>query len=153
MKLLITPMLVLLAACASSGARSSATPVDDSVHAAVMRIIASDNARDLDAAIDCYAPDAEWMPPLENPVVGHAALRARYSSMFAAFRPEITCTIDETWSLGEDAVVRGRTGGRLVAIEDGSVRKIDDKFLMILHREQDGAWRIQRLMWNANRHD
>src|SRR6185436_2518230 len=141
-------LLAWFAGCAS-------VPSDDSagVHEAVRRIIAADNARDLDAAVACYTADAEWLPPQEPPVVGRDALRARYASMFAAFQPEITCTIDETWALGDNAAVRGRTGGRLVAREGGTVRALDDKFLMILQRDPDGVWRILRLMWSPNQHD
>lgn len=153
MNLLTLAVSVALAACASDGRESTVNAPDAEVRAAVQRIIAADNARDLEAAVDCYSTDAEWMPPLEAAVVGREALRARYASMFKAFQPEITCTVEETWRLCGTAVARGRTAGRLVSIPGGDVRTLDDKFLMILRLEPDGIWRIQRLMWNANRHD
>jgi hypothetical protein len=48
---------------------------------------------------------------------------------------------------------RLRAGGRLVARDGGTVRPLDDKFLMVLGRDAEGEWRILRLMWSANRHD
>lgn len=140
-------LFVGLASCATTAEH------EDSILDAVHRIIAADNARDLDAAVACYTPDAQWLPPQEPPIVGREALRARYAPMFASFQPAMKLTIDETWELGDTAVVRGSTSGELRSLSGGAPRVVDDKYIMVLRRDADGVWRILRLMWSPNRHD
>lgn len=140
-------LFACVAACRSVGTESAG-----GIRETVEGVIAADNARDLDAVMSCYAPDAEWLPPDEAAVVGHEALRARYAALFAAFQPKIALTIEEAWLLGDVAVVRGRARGRLVPNDGGDARMLDDKYLMLLRRDADDKWRIIRLMWNANSH-
>jgi ketosteroid isomerase-like protein len=52
--------------------------------------------------------------------------------------------------MGGVAVDRGRTLGPLVSRTGGATRELDDKYVMMLRLEQDGTWRIARLMWNTN---
>ncbi len=144
-------LTLVLGACSST---PSSQPVDPAevaaVRATVARIIAADNARDLDAAVGCYTEDAQWLPPGAQPIIGRGALRESYAAMFAAWSPDITLVSDETWVLGDLAVDRGRTLGHLVSRKSAATRELDDKYVMMLRREQDGMWRISRLMWNAN---
>jgi uncharacterized protein (TIGR02246 family) len=145
-------------AMAAAGCRSASVPppisVDPTAVAAVrnvvLRIIAADNAGDLETAVACYTDDGQWLPPGAQPVVGRAALRESYKAMFAAWSPKIRVISDETWVLGNIAIDRGHTTGQLVSRTGGAPRTLDDKYIMILRRGEDGVWRIARLMWNSN---
>ena len=46
----------------------------------VRAIIAADNARDLDAALGCYADDAVWIPPSMSRAIFHTPLEAKIES-------------------------------------------------------------------------
>jgi uncharacterized protein (TIGR02246 family) len=141
-------LTLLLAACKSTSTTTVGGRVAE-VRATVQRIIAADNARDLEAAVACYTEDAQWLPPDTEPIVGRAELRISYTSMFEAWAPSMTAASEETWILDDVAVDRGRTSGLLVSRSGGVTRKVDDKYMMVLRRE-DGVWRIARLMWNPN---
>lgn len=112
-------------------------------------IIAADNARDLERVIDYYTVNAVLMPPGEAAVVGRDRIRPRYAELFARFDPEIETYVDEVCADGLLGYVRGRTDGRLVPRQDGEPRSIHDAYLMLLRREEDGAWRISHLVWHS----
>ena len=118
------------------------------VRAVADGIIAADNAGDIGRVMDAYAADAWLMPPNAAPVKGQAAIRPRYETLFAGFRPAIEGRIDEACVSGATAFVRGHNGGRMVPLRDGSPRALDDVYLMLLRREADGAWRISHLAWH-----
>jgi ketosteroid isomerase-like protein len=119
--------------------------------AAVKRIVAADNAGDLDMLLDCYTEDAILMPPNEGVVQGREAIKPRYQHLFADFKLEIAGTSVESWSCGDRYVDRGITRGRLVPRNGQPPKELDDKYVMILRRDGDGAWRVERLMWSSNR--
>jgi uncharacterized protein (TIGR02246 family) len=138
---------LLLCACKSTAPSADNDEIRD-VRAVVQRIIAADNARDLDAALNCYTPDAQWHPPGVDPVAGRAQIRTLYAGMFESWTPEMTVVSENTWVLDDVAVDRGRTSGRLVSRDGRPEHKVDDKYIMMLRRE-GGAWRITFLAWRA----
>jgi uncharacterized protein (TIGR02246 family) len=151
----LKPFVLAMVAALTACRTDSTGGVDDpaaiaEVRATVRRIIAADNARDLEGAVGCYTEDAQWLPPGSQPIFGRAALRESYSTMFSSWEPSITVISDETWVLGDLAVDRGRTLGHLVSRKGGATRTLDDKYAMWLRRGSDGQWRIACLMWNAN---
>ena len=125
------------------------TSTADSVRAVANGIIAADNARDVERVMSFYAADAVLMPPNANPVTGHAAIRPRYETLFAAMSPAIVSTLDEVRVAGEWAFVRGKnTGVMRPRSGGGEARALDDVFVMLLQRGADGRWKIARLIWH-----
>jgi uncharacterized protein (TIGR02246 family) len=121
------------------------------VRAVADEIIAADNVRDLNAVLRLYEVDAVLLPPNEPAVVGRDAIRPRYEALFQSMTPAIVSKIDEVQVAGDWAFVRGNNAGEMrPLIGHSSPPKLDDVFLMILHRGQDGRWRIARLMWHAS---
>lgn len=112
-------------------------------------IIAADNARDIDAVLASYAPDAVLHPPGEAPVRGRAAIRPRYEALFAGFDPAIVARVDEISVCGDLAVVAGHNGGALRARDGAESRRLSDAYVMVLERTAEG-WRIARLMWHPD---
>lgn len=56
----------------------------EALHAAI-------NARDLDATVGCYAPDARFVDSLEGGVLeGHEAIRAHFVHLFETIRVELS---------------------------------------------------------------
>ncbi len=112
-------------------------------------IIAADNTGDAAAVIRFYADDAVLLPPNGAPVVGKDAIRARYEEGFRHFRFAISSASEETHVFGDWAFDRGITEGKTIPKTSESPKQIHDKYVMILHREPSGAWKIARLIWNA----
>jgi uncharacterized protein (TIGR02246 family) len=112
-------------------------------------IIAADNTGDAAAVIRFYADDAVLLPPNGAPVVGKDAIRARYEEGFRHFRFMISSTSEEIHVFGDWAFDRGITEGKTIPKTSEPPKQIHDKYVMILHREPSGAWKIARLIWNA----
>jgi len=118
------------------------------IRAVATGIIAADNERAIERVLAFYTPDAIWMPPEQDAVVGREKIRARYEALFAAFTPEISPTVEQACVAEGLGFVRGHNGGRVVDRATGAARDLDDAYLMLLRREGDGAWRISHLMWH-----
>ncbi len=119
------------------------------IRAVTSGIIAADNTGDAVAVMRFYADDAILLPPNGAPVTGKDAIRTRYQEGFRHFRFAIFSASEETHVFGDWAFDRGTTEGKTIPKADEPSRQIHDKYLMILHREPGGAWKIARLMWNA----
>jgi uncharacterized protein (TIGR02246 family) len=133
-----------------SGLGSASSNAEDDVRAVADKIIAADNARDLNAVLQLYEADAVLLPPNEQPVVGRDAIRPRYEALFRSMAPAIVGKLDEVHVAGEWAFIRGSNSGEMQPLGGQSPpRKLNDVFLMIVRREPDGQWRIARLMWHA----
>ena len=118
------------------------------IRAVASGIVAADNERAIDRALAYYTADAIWMPPEQDAVAGREKIRVRYEALFAAFKPEITLTIEQACVAGDLGFVRGNNGGRVVDRKSGAARDLDDAYLMLLRQDLDGAWRISHLMWH-----
>jgi uncharacterized protein (TIGR02246 family) len=112
------------------------------------RLMAADNASDVDQIMSFYADDAMTMPPNDHIVIGKAAIAARYKAGFAKFKMEVSLTSDELEICGDWAFNRGKTNGRLIWHDGGNPTPLNDKYLMILRRQADKSWKIARLMWS-----
>lgn len=142
-------VLIPTLACAHGARRGMEGDSVRAVRAVVAAIIAADNARDLDAVLALYTPDAVLMPPGEDPVVGRAAIRPRYETLFRTMIPAIRSELTEVQVAGGWAFVRGRNTGELRPIDSAATpRRLNDHFLMVLSRDSSDQWRIARLIWH-----
>ena len=123
--------------CATSSQR-------ETVQSRLESLMAADNARNVDAAVDSYTEDVVWIPPSGEPVKGRTAIRDRYRTLFAGSQPKLRFIIEEVKSDGRLAYARGETDGTLTS--SGGTVAVHDKFLALL-RFENGAWRISHLMW------
>jgi uncharacterized protein (TIGR02246 family) len=122
---------------------------EDAVRAIVSAIIEADSQGDLEKVVRLYATDAVLMPPGGEPIEGLAAIRAHYGSLFSRFSLRASFDSRETIVAGEWAFDRGTTEVASTSKETGETVEAHDKYLMVLHHEEDG-WRIARLIWNRN---
>jgi uncharacterized protein (TIGR02246 family) len=140
---------VLLAYFVSSGLPKSQNDADEKAILKLLdRLMAADNAGDVDQIISFYADDAITMPPNDNIVIGKAAIAARYKAGFAKFKMEVSLSSDELEVCGDWAFNRGKTSGRLIWHDGSKPTSLNDKYLMILRRQADKSWKIARLMWS-----
>jgi uncharacterized protein (TIGR02246 family) len=151
-KALLLASLLILCGRTAVGARAGQAdqPADlAAIRAVTSGIIAADNKGDAAAVIQFYADDAILLPPNGAPVAGKDAIRSRYEEGFRHFRFAISSSSEETHVFGDWAFDRGTTTGKTIPKTDESSRQIHDKYVMILHRESNGAWKIARLIWNT----
>jgi len=145
------PLLLLFVCGVPAGAQEVCEPSAGQVRevrAVATGIVDADNDQDLARVLDHYAEDAVLMPPGEAPVMGKEEIRPRYETLFSSFAPRIENHVEEACVSGPLAFVRGRTGGTLLPKGPGEPRTLDDAYLMLLRRGEDGAWRISHLMWH-----
>lgn len=124
--------------------RAEAERVERVVH----RLVRANNRGDVDAAIACYADDANWYPPGEPPIDSVEFVRDHYAELFETFEYDLDVGITRLSLVGDTAYVRGIMWGdmdsRVEGVEDREVR---DNYEMILEKEGDDEWRIVRLQW------
>jgi len=87
------------------------------------------------------------MPPGKDEIRGVQNIRRNYENIFATSVLNLTPEEEEITLDRHFAVYKGRTKGQIVIKSDSSTRTINDKFVMILKKE-NGAWRISTLIWN-----
>ncbi len=96
-------------------------PSAAAIRAAIQRLIAADNARDLPQVISMYTQDVVFLPPTGEEVTGRQAVEARYQRLFATQAPRIRMEIAETRLSDDWAFVRGVTQGTLTSVSSGEV--------------------------------
>jgi len=120
----------------------------EAIRSLLASVVAANNAGDLEAISALYADDSIVIPPGEAPVEGRTAILVRYAKVFAENTIDLVLTSEETVVAGQWAFARGRKGGTTTPKAGGKPRLIDDKYVLILRRGEDGAWKIFRLIWN-----
>ncbi|HET9994808.1 MAG TPA: SgcJ/EcaC family oxidoreductase [Candidatus Acidoferrum sp.] len=146
---------LVVSICVAAGVRPAHDPQGDqpadlaAIRQVTSGIIAADNTGDAAAVVRFYGDDALLLPPNDAAVTGRDAIRARYEEGFRHFRFAISSFSEETRVFGDWAFDRGTTAGKTLPKGNEASRQIHDKYLMILHREPTGAWKIARLMWNG----
>lgn len=135
---------------AASAALAPAFAADrnvEAIRAAGKAIIAADNASDIDALAALYTEDAAWFPPSGEPVIGRAAIIARYRQIFSEFRVELEIQSTRIEVSKNRAVDQGITRGRRISKRNGDSAAIHDQYLMTWQRGRDRRWRASLLAW------
>ena len=107
-------LALVLAGCAEKAPPSAAPEqVDDAVLTAFLEgPVAAWNARDLSAAVACFAPDAQWIHLRDGAVVvsGNAQLTVWLDAIFAR-SPELDVSVQDAVRVGKYIVTREKTTG------------------------------------------
>ena len=102
------------------------------------------NAKDVDALVELYTTEARLMPPNDEAMSGHDAVRSMFGGMIdAGLSGELTTV---------EAMVSGDIGYNLGVYELQSGDEVVDtgKFMETWRRDEDGQWRIANDIWNSN---
>src|SRR5262245_40585522 len=117
------------------------------VHSVLERLIAADNAADLEGVLACYDPDVTLLPPRGESIRGRAAAEAHYRALFARERLALEIGFGETMVSVDNATVLGTVKGQRTPIAGGASVPVDDLFTAILVRGTDREWRVLQLAW------
>jgi uncharacterized protein (TIGR02246 family) len=109
-------------------------------------------AGDAAAVADFYTEDAMLLPQNSPPVVGKAAIRSGYQTVFDQYNVRGSSEIAELETGGDWGFMRGtykitvtpKGGGEPVEEDSGN-------WLWIVKRQADGAWKIHRAVGASDR--
>jgi uncharacterized protein (TIGR02246 family) len=103
------------------------------------------NARSADQAVALYTDDAVMMPPYNQSVVGKAQLRKVYEAGSKMRALNLKFTVDEIVQISPEwAFVRTESSGSSKVLSTGATNVEANQELFILHKSDDGAWKIAR---------
>jgi uncharacterized protein (TIGR02246 family) len=145
--------MLSLAACApSEPVVEQPTTADDKAAIEQLRAdyVEAYNAADVDALVDLFTADAVNMAPNEPSTGGAAGLRNMFETQFEQVTAEVSVNIGETQIAGDWAYSRGSYKLTVTPKEEGEPVEDNGKWLNILQRQADGAWKIHRNIWNSN---
>ena len=117
------------------------------VRIVVSGILDADNHADIERVLSFYHDEAVLMPPGRDEIRGIANIRRNYEGIFASSVLNLAPEEEEITITDGFAVYKGRTKGQAVIKSDSTTRVINDKFLMILKKD-NGSWKITTLIWN-----
>jgi uncharacterized protein (TIGR02246 family) len=139
--LLLCSAILPMTAC---GSRSTAlTDADrEAIRTATASYVKADDARDADAMLAVIAEGIVYMPPGSQPLVGRESIRAFFKrhpwDTLAETPAEIEGRVDF-------AIVRGHYTGAAQGMP------LSGSYLEVWQKQQDGAWRVSRKIWNADK--
>ncbi|MEZ5598578.1 MAG: SgcJ/EcaC family oxidoreductase [Pseudomonadales bacterium] len=150
MKTLKTTQNLILAALIAC---VSAAKADDASLKSAIQVLenqweATYNANDAERLGLFYELDAVLIPPGAPPVAGRAAITQTLAGLFSVLK-DLTLTVEEVRSLGDNyAVEIGNSTYQNVA-EDGSLSPGSDNYQVVWHKGADGKWRYATDMFNS----
>ena len=132
--------------------KCSETPKRDAdpVNSVIYKLIEADNDADIPAILRAYTDSVEFFPPSGAPIRGIQNVRASYERLFIENQLAITTEITNTNVLGDHAFISGANKGFRKSKADSKMIEINDRYVAILVRSQDGNWKIDKLYWHPH---
>jgi uncharacterized protein (TIGR02246 family) len=158
MRLVLRPLIaVALATATVSCARMSApVPADTSKDVAAIDTVRSDyaaayNSGDVNKLITLYASDAVMMQEHQPAVVGAENIRKALEGTMSQFTTSLTLRAEETKVTGDMAFDRGTFKLALTPKAPGGAGMNENgKYLVLLQKGADGAWKLAREIGNTS---
>ena len=114
------------------------------------RFIAAFNKGDLETLRSLYTDDALVIPPGQPLTGGPDAIIAQlWGPTFDAFDADAALPIDEIQLGDEWGFVRGTYEMRLYPSSGGDPVTEEGRYIDIVKKDPNGAWKIARAIWNA----
>jgi ketosteroid isomerase-like protein len=97
-----------------------------------------------------YTEDGVFMPPYSRSAVGKAAVQQAYDAVFKAIRLYVKFTIAELVQMSPSwAFVRTNSAGTNKVNATGVISAEANQELFVLHKGDDGKWRIARYSFST----
>jgi uncharacterized protein (TIGR02246 family) len=145
---LLAPVVCMIPA---SG-KATTSPDDEAAIKSVMsKYQDALNASSTEQAMPLYVDDGVFMrPDSQSAAVGKAQLRQAYDAVFKAITLHVKFTIYEIVMMSPDwAFVRTDSAGTNKINATGAISAEGRKDLFILHKSDDGAWKIARYSFSS----
>jgi uncharacterized protein (TIGR02246 family) len=151
----LSPLTFVVLICVLSAGEMAAqqrpSPHDgkSAIAALIEQVESANNAGDVDRWVALLAPDLVYMAPGAPAVTTHHGLRDVAKT---GFRNQASIQIEplEIQVFGDWAFARNRVTGTVKLHESGKVVLVDVKQIVIYSKNEQGLWRIARLISNSN---
>ena len=154
---LIVPVLVLAATWSCSGRTPTrdAEADKEAIRALISRALEVSRTGDAAGWTALFADGGIYMPPNGPEVTTRAGLQEFAQLYLGQFRSQTTITPVEIEVFGDWGFARTSVKGTILAKVGGDPVpdpiSVDGKEIGIYRRQQDGAWKLWRLIGNSNR--
>ena len=109
------------------------------------------NQGDVGALVGLFSDDAVRLPPNTQALEGIDRIRDNLVTIHETYDIEATVIVEEARFSGDFAVARGTWALTLHPKSGGEPRDDVGKWLNLMERQPNGAWKISRNIWNSNR--
>jgi uncharacterized protein (TIGR02246 family) len=156
-RLFIAFALALAATVSCSQPTGARDPEADkaAIRAFISRAAKLSQAADAAAWVNLFAEGGTYMPPNGPEVTTRAGLQDVAARYFGEFQPRVVITPVEVEVFGDWAFAKTTLKGTLLPRAGGDPVPepvpIDGKEIAIYRRQQDGGWKLWRLIGNSNR--
>jgi len=151
--LLPIALAALMSACGGAAPApepAAATPGDPApINDVRNRYIAAYNAGDAAALAALFAEDAISLPDHGSALEGRAAIQKHFETVFSGVTANISVTPGDTEVTGDIAHEHGTFSVTVTPKAGGAATTETGKYLVVLKREADGAWRVHHDIDNA----
>ena len=111
-------------------------------------MLAAQTAGDVDASMNLLTDDAVGMPP-DGTILGDAdTWRAYWENLYSGDSLEPALSDEEYQADGDWGFVSGTWTVSVAAEEGGEPQRAAAYFVVIVHREDVGAWKLARVIWH-----
>ena len=142
--------LIILALASAGCAPYAVSEADaEGVQAWVDAMLAAQNDGDAAAATALSTDDAVYMPPDGALITGSDEVRAWWEDFFAQGSLEVSVSDEEIQAEGDWGFVRGTWNVAITPAEGGEPVGGPYFFIVITHREDDGTWKLARVIWHT----
>jgi uncharacterized protein (TIGR02246 family) len=121
----------------------------EAIKVLVDHFFAAHETRDLDALIAVFSDDAIFMPD-DADIIDKEAARERFAPSFENFSFKVDPSVDEIEVSGDWGFARCSYLINATPKAEGEAILYDGKFVFILKRQPDNAWRSSHFIWNSN---
>jgi len=105
------------------------------------------SAKNLDAVMALYAPDAEFMPGSVPSWVGTAVIRKNFSGMLAQYSADLHLHSARIEASGHLAFDSGTYDETITEVKTGKVIHPRGNYLFVFRRQKNGEWKILEQTW------
>ena len=111
-------------------------------------MLAAQTAGDVDASMNLLTDDAVGMPP-DGTILGDAdTWRAYWENLYSGDSLEPALSDEEYQADGDWGFVSGTWTVSVAAEEGSEPQRAAVHFVVIVHREDVGAWKLARVIWH-----
>lgn len=105
--------------------------------------------KQLEPILKFYAPDAVFLQPNGDRIVGSAALRSLFQRIMASFTSDLTLHSRNFEASGDLAYDSGDFEESLTNLSTGAKIASKGSYVVIYKRQPDGSWKIVQHVWTG----
>jgi ketosteroid isomerase-like protein len=105
--------------------------------------------KQLEPILNLYAPDAAFLQPDGERIVGSAALRTLFQTIMASFNSDLTLHSQNLEASGDLAYDSGDFQETLTNIATGAKISSKGSYVIIYKRQANGSWQIVQHVWTG----